>query len=412
MANSIPVQTGAALLEQTGPVVAPVAEGGFAGAFAALLAGLVPQKGSTSGPGTPKPADLVSVQVAPPKDGPPGTLPATGGGDVTPVALIGMLREAPVAKPLEDKLPVRGKNLTDSDSVLASQSPDDQTAAPIILSTAGVPPPVLLVASDLPTPMPLAAQPPNPSGTVVTQALAGSVKEDAVSHRPAPTSPRGAQPVQQEGSASIVPAPLPSELKSEKTVAVATPPDLITISIRSDTPQSATPLQSRLSEIPAPTGEARTPPVDQVSPVLVGMLKSADGTQSITIRLQPEELGQVQIRIDRTNDGTAHVGIIAERPETLQLLQRDQPRLEQALDQAGVSSSGRTVSFQAVPDQVGASASRPDSMAAGSGGFSQGQSSGAWREASDMRRDPQDNPDFGPEPARARWVRVGLDITA
>jgi hypothetical protein len=154
-------------------------------------------------------------------------------------------------------------------------------------------------------------------------------------------------------------------------------------------------------------------PIDQVVPAVVKILGATDGTQSVTVRLQPSELGQVQIRVDRSNEGMAHVSIMAERPETLQMLQRDEPRLQQTLDLAGVPSNGRIVTFQATPpDQVGASASRPDSMEAGNGGSGQGQSEGAWRESGDGQQNSGNGPASDERQARERWYRAGLDITA
>jgi hypothetical protein len=121
----------------------------------------------------------------------------------------------------------------------------------------------------------------------------------------------------------------------------------------------------------------------------------------------------VQIRIDRSVDGATRVDITAERPETLQLLQRDQPRLEQVLDQAGVPASGRSVCFQvATPDQVSASASRPDSLATSSGDGGRGQSGGAWRQSQDQRQGTGTNPDSNQRQTQTRWFRAGLDITA
>jgi hypothetical protein len=166
---------------------------------------------------------------------------------------------------------------------------------------------------------------------------------------------------------------------------------------------------------PDASSQAASPaaPTDQIAPVMVGMLKSADGTQSVTVNLRPDDLGQVQIRIDRTPDGAAHVNVTAERPETLQLLQRDQPKLLQALDQAGVPTESRTVSFQAAaPDQVGASASRPDSMAAGSGDSGRGQGGGAWRGNDNSQSGSGTGQDSNQAQNRARWFRAGLDITA
>ena len=154
-------------------------------------------------------------------------------------------------------------------------------------------------------------------------------------------------------------------------------------------------------------------PADQIAPALIGILRTTEGAPSVTVHLQPVELGQVQIRVDQTAGGAAHIDITAERPETLQMLQRDEPRLQQLLDQAGVQSSGRTVSFQmAPPEQIAAAASRPDSMASDPGGFSQGQSGGAWRQSDDSQRNFDRNPGSGEDQARPRWFRAGLDITA
>jgi hypothetical protein len=66
----------------------------------------------------------------------------------------------------------------------------------------------------------------------------------------------------------------------------------------------------------------------------------------LTVQLQPEELGKVQISITSDAAGRSNVAVSADRPETLSLLQSDQPALARALDQAGISSTGRSVSFQ------------------------------------------------------------------
>jgi hypothetical protein len=60
---------------------------------------------------------------------------------------------------------------------------------------------------------------------------------------------------------------------------------------------------------------------------------------SLRVALEPPELGRVEVRIARGADGDT-VRILAERPETLALLQRDQRELGRALDQAGVQAGG------------------------------------------------------------------------
>ncbi len=76
---------------------------------------------------------------------------------------------------------------------------------------------------------------------------------------------------------------------------------------------------------------------------------ASDGAQRLTVRLDPPELGHVQVRIDRPSEAPARVEITVEKSETLTLLLRDQPQLQRALDQAGVPAEGRSVTFHVAP---------------------------------------------------------------
>jgi hypothetical protein len=69
--------------------------------------------------------------------------------------------------------------------------------------------------------------------------------------------------------------------------------------------------------------------------ILAGIEQSAAaGRHSFTLRLYPEELGRVEVRLD-FQDGRVQALVAAERPATLDLLQRDARWLERAMDQAG-----------------------------------------------------------------------------
>ena len=68
------------------------------------------------------------------------------------------------------------------------------------------------------------------------------------------------------------------------------------------------------------------------------------GVARLSVALEPVELGRVEISVERSGD-TADVRILAERPETLALLQRDQRELDRALTQAGIAAEGRSVSL-------------------------------------------------------------------
>jgi flagellar hook-length control protein FliK len=81
----------------------------------------------------------------------------------------------------------------------------------------------------------------------------------------------------------------------------------------------------------------------QVAPAVLtmGILPGADGGPGrLTLAIRPAELGTLQIIAEKTEDRTARIAVLAERPETLQLLVRDAPTLEAALRAAGVGEGG------------------------------------------------------------------------
>jgi len=86
-------------------------------------------------------------------------------------------------------------------------------------------------------------------------------------------------------------------------------------------------------------------PAHQVAPALLSLGASVDGGQQLTLKLQPEELGTVVVRIDQRVDGTAHISVTADSPATLQLLAAEQADLHRALDAAGIPVTGRTLNL-------------------------------------------------------------------
>jgi hypothetical protein len=158
---------------------------------------------------------------------------------------------------------------------------------------------------------------------------------------------------------------------------------------------------------------------------MVSLSHAPDGAQRLTMKLQPPELGQVQIRIDRpADDAPARIAITVERPETLQLLLRDQPQLQRALDLAGVPAEGRTISFHvATPEPAARSETTVAPPPAGASSAMGGDVSyGASREggrpaqpdtqqtASGITDDNETVEAISITPTR--WLRAGLDITA
>jgi hypothetical protein len=108
-------------------------------------------------------------------------------------------------------------------------------------------------------------------------------------------------------------------------------------------PMLPLPSVAPLPSATAATGSPAAAPATQIASAVVSLAPA--GTQTTILRLQPAELGHLQITLVRAADGPVSVALVVERPETLLLLLRDQPRLNQALDQAGVPAEARTLSF-------------------------------------------------------------------
>ena len=90
-----------------------------------------------------------------------------------------------------------------------------------------------------------------------------------------------------------------------------------------------------------------SPAAQQAAAAMISLGAGPDpGTQRLTIAMTPLELGHVIVQIDRLADGSASVAVSATHASTLAALHNDRPALEQALTQAGVSVSHRTIEFR------------------------------------------------------------------
>ena len=69
------------------------------------------------------------------------------------------------------------------------------------------------------------------------------------------------------------------------------------------------------------------------------------GTSRFTIRLDPPELGRVDVRMHVDPSGSVNARLTVDRPETLDLFQRDQRQLERALAQAGLDATRTSLEF-------------------------------------------------------------------
>ena len=160
-------------------------------------------------------------------------------------------------------------------------------------------------------------------GSAVPQALPGGSFEHAAEHA---GHARDNAPAEQHPSSGTLPATGTFQLQPDASMPALTP--------------SAAPSAMAAARPPPPPS-----PVMQVAPVAIALSFSPEAQPRIAVVLEPAELGRVEITIDRTGERAA-VQVIADRPDTLALLQRDHAELDRALESAGISpEGGRSLSF-------------------------------------------------------------------
>jgi hypothetical protein len=86
-------------------------------------------------------------------------------------------------------------------------------------------------------------------------------------------------------------------------------------------------------------------------PVLIAG-RALAGDHQFDIRLDPPELGRIEVRLKVDKQGQVSSHLIADRPETLALLRRDGDGLERALQDAGLKTTGDGPQFS-LRDQSG-----------------------------------------------------------
>jgi flagellar hook-length control protein FliK len=93
---------------------------------------------------------------------------------------------------------------------------------------------------------------------------------------------------------------------------------------------------AQATDAAAATPQPPTPPIPLGAvPMTIG-LRSLSGMNRFAIRLDPVELGRIDVSLDLDKaGGKARAHLVVDRPETLALLQRDAGSLQQALAQAG-----------------------------------------------------------------------------
>ena len=159
--------------------------------------------------------------------------------------------------------------------------------------------------------------------------------------------------VKADAIAALFTAPQPSvrtaktsdgDTGGDKGISVATPnTDIAATGLTLTHQTSATSAAAPTAGTAATAQTYTASPADQVALTL--SRATANGPQSMTIALNPLELGKVEVKLDFAKDGSVQASVTAERPETLTMLKNDHSTLTQALHNAGLTTNSGSLSF-------------------------------------------------------------------
>jgi flagellar hook-length control protein FliK len=118
------------------------------------------------------------------------------------------------------------------------------------------------------------------------------------------------------------------------------------------TAQNFTLPQQPVTGIVAPSATAATSANSSLSPTvpiegvpIAIANKAVEGNHHFEIRLDPPELGRIEVRLNVDRDGVISSHVIADRQDTLDLLRRDPSGLERTLQDAGLKTSNDGLQF-------------------------------------------------------------------
>lgn len=137
-------------------------------------------------------------------------------------------------------------------------------------------------------------------------------------------------------------------------------------------------------------------------PMTIG-LRSLAGSNQFEIRLDPKDLGRIDVNLDIDKaTGAVQAHLVVDRPETLALLQRDAANLQQALAQAGLSAGDGSINLSLRGD--GAASGQSNGSGADGGASDRHGAARAGSHASDVI------PSLTAVPMRRYGALLGIDI--
>jgi flagellar hook-length control protein FliK len=323
----------------------------------ALLGGPLP-------PAPPPMAAPVAVQIvasqepqqtqAQPEDGDFNVAPANAPQAPSPVE---PAQEAATAQPADQSAPSAGK--TDGGADVPAQQQAQQSAPQTQSAQTQVAVPQIPVVQTAPTTAEVLPE-------VLQQAIAATTAPAPQATAQPTTAPRASKDAKQPAEATAasvdgeaksdantnVKAPAP-KASSEGAIKVDAAPTLQTQSSAPDTSQlaqsntiAATTSQTstHVQHAAADIGAQRAAPVAaQVGREIVR--RFSGGNTNFELRLDPADLGRVEVRMEVTRDNRVTAVITADNPQALTELARSARELEQQLQSAGLQLSDNGLSF-------------------------------------------------------------------
>ena len=113
--------------------------------------------------------------------------------------------------------------------------------------------------------------------------------------------------------------------------------------IQAQQPAAAATTPAAASQLTATAATSAPVPVSGLAMEIAASAKS--GKTRFEIRLDPAELGRIDVRIDVDRHGQVTSHLTVERPETLSMLRQDANQLQRALDNAGLSTGNGGLQF-------------------------------------------------------------------
>ncbi len=87
-------------------------------------------------------------------------------------------------------------------------------------------------------------------------------------------------------------------------------------------------------------------PATQMVAASISRLATAGENKVFSLKLDPPELGRIEIRMTFGKDKTLDTRLVVEKPETWMMLQRDSHALERAMQDSGISTDSLNLSFE------------------------------------------------------------------